>query len=139
MDWAEKEGISSDLRPTELRRDKVAIIGSGPAGLTAGYDLALKGFRPTIFESLPVAGGMLAAGIPEHRLPKKVLAREIEAIKRAGVEIKTNAKLGKDFTIDTLFREGFKAVFIATGAWKSMKMEIPGEDAQGVDPVARIP
>jgi len=132
MGWAEKEGISSDLRPAEPRRDKVAIIGSGPAGLTAGYDLALKGFRPTIFESLPVAGGMLAAGIPEHRLPKKVLAREIEAIKTAGVEIKTNAKLGKDFTIDTLFREGFNAVFIATGAWKSMKMEIPGEDAQGV-------
>ena len=132
MDWAAKEGLSPDVRPAVRTGAKVAIVGSGPAGLTAAYDLALKGFRPTIFEAHPVAGGMLGAAIPEHRLPKKILAGEIENIKRAGVEIKTNSRLGRDFTIDKLFEEGFKAVFIATGAWKSMKLEIPGEDAQGV-------
>ncbi len=132
MDWAAKEGLSPDVRPAAQTGAKVAIVGSGPAGLTAAYDLALKGFRPTIFEAHPVAGGMLGAAIPEHRLPKKILAGEIENIRRAGVEIKTNAKLGRDFTIDKLFEEGYKAVFIATGAWKSMTLDIPGQDAQGV-------
>jgi len=132
MDWAEKRGIRYAVKPGQGNREKVAIVGSGPAGLTAGYYLALKGFRPTIFEALPVAGGMLGAVIPEHRLPKKTLNKEIENIKKAGVEIKTNIKLGKDFTLDELFLDGYKAAFIATGAWKSMKMGIPGEDAEGV-------
>ena len=132
MDWAAKEGLSPDFRPADRTGAQVAIVGSGPAGLTAGYDLALKGFRPTIFEANPVAGGMLGSAIPEHRLPKTILAGEIEAIKKAGVEIKTEAKLGRDFTIDSLFEEGYKAVFIATGAWKSMTMDIPGQEAKGV-------
>jgi NADH-quinone oxidoreductase subunit F len=132
MDWAEKRGIRHSVKPGQGNREKVAIIGSGPGGLTAGYYLALKGFRPTIFEALPVAGGMLGAAIPEHRLPKKTLNKEIANIKKAGVEIKTNMKLGKDFSLDELFLDGYKAAFIATGAWKSMKMGIPGEDAEGV-------
>ncbi len=132
MDWAEKEGLSRDVKPAERTGARVAVIGSGPAGLTAAYDLALKGFRTTIFEAHPVAGGMLGSAIPEHRLPKKILAKEIEDIERAGVEIRTNVALGRDFTIDSLFEEGYKAVFIATGAWKSMKMDIPGQDAPGV-------
>ena len=132
MDWADKKGIRYAVKRGTMDREKVAIIGSGPAGLTAGYYLALKGFRPTIFEALPVAGGMLGAAIPEHRLPKKVLNMEIENIKKAGVEIKTNARIGKDITLDGLLNDGFKAVFIATGAWKSMKMGIPGEEAEGV-------
>jgi NADH-quinone oxidoreductase subunit F len=132
MDWADKKGIRYAVKRGTMHREKVAIIGSGPAGLTAGYYLALKGFRPTIFEALPVAGGMLGAAIPEHRLPKKVLNMEIENIKKAGVEIKTNARIGKDITLDGLLNDGFKAVFIATGAWKSMKMGIPGEEAEGV-------
>jgi len=132
MDWADKKGIRTTVKRGTLDREKVAIIGSGPAGLTAGYYLALKGFRPTIFEALPVAGGMLAAGIPEHRLPKKVLNKEIKNIKKAGVEIKTNARIGKDITLDGLLNDGFKAVFLATGSWKSMKMGIPGEEAEGV-------
>jgi NADH-quinone oxidoreductase subunit F len=131
-DWADKKGIRYAVKRGTMDREKVAIIGSGPAGLTAGYYLALKGFRPTIFEALPVAGGMLGAAIPEHRLPKKVLNKEIENIKKAGVEIKTNARIGKDITLDSLLNDGFKAVFIATGAWKSMKMGIPGEEAEGV-------
>jgi NADH-quinone oxidoreductase subunit F len=132
MDWAEKNGLRFDPKPVDQNREKVAIIGAGPAGLTAAYVLARKGFRPTIFESLPVAGGMLAGGLPDHRLPNEELNRDIDNIVRAGVELKTSRTLGRDFSIDDLLANGFKAVFIATGSWKSMKMEIPGEDAEGV-------
>ena len=111
------------------KEEKVAIIGSGPSGLAAAYFLALDGFKSTIFEALDVAGGMLAVGIPEFRLPREVLNTEIENIKRFGVEIKTNSPIGKDKTIDDLFdKEGFKAVYIATGAHEGMKLNIPGED-----------
>ena len=111
------------------KEDKVAIIGSGPSGLAAAYFLALDGYRSTIFEALDVAGGMLAVGIPEFRLPREVLNKEIENIKRFGVEIKTNSPIGKDKTIDDLLnKEGFKAVYIATGAHEGMKLNIPGED-----------
>jgi NADH-quinone oxidoreductase subunit F len=132
MDWAAEHGICFSVKKGAQDRDKVAIIGAGPAGLTAGYFLALKGYRPTIFESLPVAGGMLAAGIPEHRLPRKVLKKEIADIERAGVEIRTNMRIGRDFTLDDLFAQGYQAVFLATGSWKSMTMGIPDEDAEGV-------
>ncbi len=113
-------------------REKVAIVGGGPAGLTAASDLAKKGFRPTIFEALPVAGGMLAAGIPNHRLPKNIIAAEVEAIRKSGVEIKTGVRIGKDATLDGLKAEGFKAIFLATGAWKSMRLNVPGEESKGV-------
>ena len=110
------------------REEKVAIVGSGPSGLAAAYFLALDGYKPTVFEALSVAGGWLAVGIPEYRLPRKVINTEIENIKRFGVEIKTSTPIGKDKSIDDLFREGFKAVYIAAGAHKGMKLSIPAED-----------
>jgi len=131
-DWAAKNGVRYTPEPVEQNRESVAIVGAGPAGLTAGYYLARKGFRPTVFEALPLAGGMLAAGIPEHRLPKQLVKADIDHIKSAGVEFRTGLTLGKDFMIDNLFGVGYSAVFIATGAGKSMKMGIPGEDAEGV-------
>jgi len=131
-DWAEKNGIRYVPVRVNQTREKIAIIGAGPAGLTAGYFLALKGFRPTIFEALSVPGGMLAVGIPDHRLPGPLVQEEIARIKDAGVEIRTGKTLGKDVTIDSLFKSGYKAVYCATGAGKSLKMGIPGEDAEGV-------
>jgi len=110
------------------REERVAIIGSGPGGLAAAYFLALDGYRSTIFEALPVAGGWLAVGIPEYRLPRKVLNTEIDNIKRFGVEIRTSTPIGKDRTINDLFKEGYKAVYIGAGAHKGMKLNIPGEE-----------
>jgi NADH-quinone oxidoreductase subunit F len=128
--WADQVHGDQNRRPRN--REKVAVVGGGPAGLTAASDLAKKGFRPTVFEALPVAGGMLAAGIPNHRLPKAIIAREVEAIRKSGVEIKTGVRVGRDVTIEGLRAEGFKAVFIATGAWRSMSLNVPGEESKGV-------
>ena len=114
------------------RPEKVAIIGSGPAGLSAAYHLARKGVKSTIFEALPEPGGMLRVGIPEHRLPRDVLNKEIELITNLGVEIKTNTPLGPDLTVDDLFSQGFKSVYIAIGAHKGIEMGIPGEKSKGV-------
>jgi NADH-quinone oxidoreductase subunit F len=111
---------------------KIAIVGAGPAGLTAAYYLAIKGYKVTLFEALPVAGGMLAVGIPEYRLPKEVLNNEIKAITDLGVEIRYNTALGKDFTVDSLFGDGYGAMLLATGAHKGQKLGIAGEDAEGV-------
>jgi NADPH-dependent glutamate synthase beta subunit-like oxidoreductase/2,4-dienoyl-CoA reductase-like NADH-dependent reductase (Old Yellow Enzyme family) len=122
-----------EITPAPRRKkEKVAIIGSGPAGLTAAYNLATLGYGITIFEALSVAGGMLAVGIPEYRLPKKVLQTQIEVIKRLGVEIKLNRRLGKGLTINTLWRQGYKAIFLATGAHSSTKLNIPGEKLNGI-------
>ncbi|MCX6564695.1 MAG: NADH-quinone oxidoreductase subunit NuoF [Candidatus Aminicenantes bacterium] len=132
MDWAAKNNVRYEPEPVKQGLERVAVIGSGPAGLTAAYYLARKGFCPTIYEALPVAGGMLSVGIPDHRLPRSVVAKDIEEIKAAGVEIRTNMVLGKDFTLDKLFKDGYKAVFCATGAGQSLAMGIPGEDSQGV-------
>ncbi len=133
MDWAEATGAKpSPPEKKSSRNKKVAIIGSGPAGLSAGYYLTLNGYQVTIFESQPVPGGMLATGIPEHRLPKSILNRDIEYISKFGLEIKTNQALGKDFTLDEMLSAGYEAVFIATGAHKSMRLNIPGEETQGV-------
>ncbi|HBZ55074.1 MAG TPA: 4Fe-4S ferredoxin, partial [Syntrophobacteraceae bacterium] len=119
--------------PTITKRaDKVAIVGSGPAGLSAAYFLALDGYHVTIFEALSKPGGMLRVGIPDYRLPPAVLDKEIRAITRLGVEIKCNSALGRDITLDGLFSQGYKAVYLAIGAHKSLKLNIPGEDADGV-------
>jgi len=109
----------------------VAIVGSGPAGLTAANDLALMGYNVTIFEALPEPGGMLLVGIPEYRLPKAVLKDEIGYIERLGVEIKTNTRIGEEITLEDLRRD-YEAVFIATGAHESRNLGVPGEDAEGV-------
>ncbi len=112
---------------------KVAVIGSGPAGLTASLRLAELGYRVTVHEALPVAGGMMAVGIPEYRLPRETLNAEIEAIRRAGVEIVLNSRLGRDVTIDSLMdADGCHAVLLALGAQNSREMRVPGEDLEGV-------
>ena len=134
VEEVEKRWGKEEVTPVpRTKREKVAIIGSGPAGLTAAYDLVWNGYGVTILEALPTPGGMLAVGIPEYRLPKKVLQTEIEDIKKLGVEIKLNSPVGKnDLTLDKLGKKGYKAIFIAVGAHKSLKLDVPGEDMQGV-------
>jgi len=133
IDWEMKNGGPELPEIEEERPEKIAVIGSGPSGLTCAHDLALKGYKPVIFEKLPVAGGMLAVGIPEYRLPQEQLDYELDAIQKTGVTIKTGKALGKDFSLQDLFKQGYKAVYIATGAHKSLKMKIPGEeDFEGV-------
>ena len=131
-DWAKKNGIKP--QPSEVKLDKkVAVIGSGPAGLTCAGDLAKLGYKVTIFEALHEAGGVLVYGIPEFRLPKEaVVKKEIENVKSLGVEIETNAIVGKSITIDGLFEEGYEAVFIGSGAGLPKFMGIPGENANEV-------
>jgi NADPH-dependent glutamate synthase beta subunit-like oxidoreductase len=109
-------------------QDKAAVIGSGPAGLATAHDLALKGYPVTVFEELPVAGGMLHVGIPEYRLPRDVLNDEIDGIRRLGVTIRLGMRVGRDITIDQLKDEGYKAFFFGIGAHKGLKLRIPGED-----------
>jgi NADH-quinone oxidoreductase subunit F len=116
------------------KSEKVAVIGAGPGGLTAALRLAQKGYPVTVFEALPVAGGMLIVGIPDYRLPPDILNIEIDNIRRAGVEIKLNTALGKDFSLDDLKRQGYKAIILAIGAHKSRKLGISGEDLEGVYP-----
>ncbi len=110
----------------------VAVIGSGPAGLAVAWALARRGARVTIFEALPVAGGMMAVGIPSYRLPRDVLRREIAAVQELGVEIRLNSALGRDFTLDDLFHRGYGAVFLGLGAHRSRRIGVPGEDLAGV-------
>jgi heterodisulfide reductase subunit A len=111
------------------KEDKVAVIGSGPAGLAAAYDLIREGYPVTVFEAAPKAGGLLRYGIPEYRLPEKVLDNEISYIQELGVEIKTNSPVR---SFEDIFKQGYEAIFLATGAWVSQKMGIPNEDADGV-------
>jgi len=132
MDWAKAKGLDKPVKFPVIKAEKVAIIGAGPAGLTAGYFLARKGYPVRIFEALPVPGGMLAVTIPGHRLPKDVLNEDINFIIESGVTIKTHTALGKDFTLDDLNNQGYKAVFIATGAHKPIEIGVPGEEAEGV-------
>ena len=113
-------------------KEKIAVIGSGPAGLTAAYELGKKGYDVTVFEALSEAGGMLRKGIPEKRLPKQVVAKEIQFIKDLDVEIKTGIKIGKDLHFENLKKEGFKAVFIGAGAHKSHQLKIEGSELKGV-------
>jgi len=122
-----------DLPPAgEKREGKVAIVGAGPAGLSAAFYLAIAGYQVTIFEALSEPGGMMAWGIPPYRLPREILKKDIEFIQRLGVEIKTNTPIGPELTLDDLFSQGFSAIFLSVGAQKSMKLGIEGEDAEGV-------
>ena len=132
-DWARENGIKPKTAETKNGK-KVAVIGSGPAGLTCAGDLAKAGYEVTIFEALHEAGGVLSYGIPEFRLPKStVVASEIENVKSLGVTIETNVVIGKSTTIDELLtEEGFSAVFIGSGAGLPKFMGIPGENANGV-------
>ncbi|MFC1916610.1 FAD-dependent oxidoreductase [Chloroflexota bacterium] len=128
----------TDYAPEELperlpqwQKEKVAIVGSGPAGLAAAYDLIKMGYGVTVFEALPVAGGMLFVGIPEHRLPRDVLKRDIDYIEALGVELKTNAPVELEHGLDGLFDQGYGAILLALGAHKGQKLNIPGTDLEG--------
>ena len=111
---------------------RVAIVGSGPSGLTCAGDLAKKGYAVTIFEALHKAGGVLVYGIPEFRLPKAIVGKEVETLKELGVDLQTNVVIGKTLTIDELFEDGYEAVFVGSGAGLPNFMNIPGESFKGV-------
>lgn len=111
---------------------KVAVIGSGPSGLTCAGDLAKKGYKVTVFEALHLAGGVLVYGIPEFRLPKEIVRKEVETLKKYGVDVETNVVVGKTVTIDELFEDGYEAVFVGSGAGLPRFMGIPGESLKGV-------
>ncbi len=130
-DWALENGVSSDeMDPPNGH--KVAVVGSGPAGLTCAGELAKKGYSVTIFEAFHVAGGVLSYGIPEFRLPKSIVEKEVANLERMGVEIRLNMVIGKIMSIDDLFESGYEAVFIGSGAGLPQFMKIPGESLVGV-------
>jgi glutamate synthase (NADPH/NADH) small chain len=129
------EGVGKCNPPESVRectKEKVAVVGSGPAGLTCGAELAKLGYRATIFEALHKPGGVLVYGIPEFRLPKEIVRREIDYVKSLGVKVEVDMLIGKILTLEDLFDRGFKAVFISTGAGLPYFMGIPGENLNGV-------
>jgi glutamate synthase (NADPH/NADH) small chain len=130
-DYHNENSKTKAVKP-ESNGHKVAVVGSGPSGLACASDLAKQGFEVTIYEALHKAGGVLIYGIPEFRLPKKIVAREIEGLKELGVDIQTNVVIGKTITIDELFEEGYEAIFIGSGAGLPKFMGIPGESLKNV-------
>ncbi len=130
-DWHNTFGAEEPVRP-ESNGHRVAVVGSGPSGLTCAGDLAKKGYEVTVFEALHTAGGVLVYGIPEFRLPKKIVAKEVETLEKLGVKIETNVVIGKTLTIDELFDMGYEAVFVGSGAGLPNFMGIPGEGLCGV-------
>jgi NADPH-dependent glutamate synthase beta subunit-like oxidoreductase len=136
-DWAlsNPESVEPDPVPEpDPNAKRVAVIGAGPAGMAVANDLVRKGYRVTIFEALPVVGGMMAVGIPPYRLPRKVIRQEIERIERLGVEIRLNSPIGPGakHTLDELRQMGYEAIFIGVGAHRSHHLRVPGEDLHGV-------
>jgi formate dehydrogenase beta subunit len=128
-----RQRIVSRMRaPKKLAGPKIAVIGAGPAGLSAATDLAKLGYRVTLFESAPVAGGMLALGIPEYRLPRYVIQAQVDAVLSLGVELKLNSRLGRDFLLRDLWEQDYTAVFLAVGAHRSRALHIDGSDLDGV-------
>ena len=123
---------TTPAKAPESNGHKVAVIGSGPSGLTCAGDLAKKGYKVTVFEALHQAGGVLVYGIPEFRLPKSIVAKEVETLKQLGVDVETNIVIGKTLTVDELFDMGYEAVFIGSGAGLPNFMNIPGEALKGV-------
>ncbi len=130
-DWY-RENINAMPEKVESNGIKVAVVGSGPAGLTCASDLAKKGYKVSVFEALHTAGGVLVYGIPEFRLPKAIVANEVTKLEALGVEVMTNMVIGRVLTIDELFEMGYKAVFVGSGAGLPMFMNIPGESLKGV-------
>ena len=130
-DWY-RENVNAMPEKPESNGIKVAVVGSGPAGMTCASDLAKKGYQVTMFEALHTAGGVLVYGIPEFRLPKSIVANEITKLEAQGVEVMTNMVIGRVLTIDELFEMGYKAVFVGSGAGLPMFMNIPGEALKGV-------
>ncbi len=130
-DWHNENSKEPPVKP-ESNGHKVAVVGSGPSGLTCAGDLAKKGYKVTVYEALHTAGGVLVYGIPEFRLPKKIVAKEVETLKALGVDIEPNVVIGKTLTIDELFDMGYEAVFVGSGAGLPNFMGIPGESYKGV-------
>ena len=130
-DWHNTYASGEVNRPAP-NGHKVAVVGSGPSGLTCAGDLAKKGYSVTVFEALHTAGGVLVYGIPEFRLPKEIVKKEVDTLKALGVEMQTNVVIGKTLTIDELFEDGFEAVYVASGAGLPNFMNIPGEACKGV-------
>ena len=130
-DWHNTFCTEEPVKP-KSNGHRVAIVGSGPSGLTCAGDLAKKGYEVTVYEALHTAGGVLVYGIPEFRLPKKIVAKEVDTLKKLGVKIETNVVIGKTLTIDELFGEGYEAVFVGSGAGLPNFMGIPGEALNGV-------
>ena len=130
-DWY-RENINEMPSKVECNGIKVAVVGSGPAGLTCASDLAGRGYDVSIFEALHTAGGVLVYGIPEFRLPKAIVANEVKKLEAQGVHVMTNMVIGRVLTIDDLFEMGFKSVFVGSGAGLPMFMNIPGESLKGV-------
>ena len=130
-DWHNTFGNEEPSRD-EFNGHKIAVVGSGPSGLTCAGDLAKKGYDVTVFEALHRAGGVLVYGIPEFRLPKSIVAKEVDTLKKLGVKIETNVVIGKTLTVDELFENGFEAIFIGSGAGLPNFMGIPGEALNGV-------
>ena len=126
------ENYNKKISKPKSNGHKVAIVGSGPSGLTCAGDLAKKGYKVTIYEALHTAGGVLVYGIPEFRLPKKIVAKEVDTLKSLGVDVETNVVIGKTLTIDELFDLGYEAVFIGSGAGLPNFMNIKGESLKGV-------
>ena len=111
---------------------RVAVVGAGPAGVSCAHDLALLGYRVTIFEAAPVAGGMLYQGVPEYRLPRDLIRAEVDQVLSMGVELRLSSRLGRDFAVGDLLRKGYAAVFLALGAMRGRDLNIPGKDLEGV-------
>ena len=131
-DWHNAHSTEAPEKP-QPNGHKVAVVGSGPAGLTCAGDLAKKGYEVTVFEALHLAGGVLVYGIPEFRLPKSIVQKEVDGLKAMGVKVETNTVVGRTITIDELMEEnGFEAVFVGSGAGLPMFMHIPGENLKGV-------
>ncbi|MCI6228040.1 MAG: NADPH-dependent glutamate synthase [Candidatus Faecousia sp.] len=130
-DWY-RENVNAMPEKVPSNGIKVAVVGSGPAGLTCASDLAKKGYQVSVFEALHTAGGVLVYGIPEFRLPKAIVANEVTKLQAQGVEVMTNMVIGRVLTIDELFEMGYKAVFVGSGAGLPMFMGIPGESLKGV-------
>ena len=131
-DYDFKYGDNKPRPVKQTKQEGIAVVGSGPSGLTAAYDLIRKGYAVTVFESRPFPGGMLTAMIPDFMLPLKMVERDIEFIRRTGVEIRTNVTVGKDITIDGLFSQGYKAIYFAGGAQKPLALNVPGTQLKGV-------
>ena len=131
-DWHNAHSTEAPEKP-QSNGHKVAVVGSGPAGLTCAGDLAKKGYEVTVYEALHLAGGVLVYGIPEFRLPKSIVQKEVDGLKAMGVKVETNIVVGRTITIDELMEEnGFEAVFVGSGAGLPMFMHIPGENLKGV-------
>jgi NADPH-dependent glutamate synthase beta subunit-like oxidoreductase/Pyruvate/2-oxoacid:ferredoxin oxidoreductase delta subunit len=133
--FAAEHGSLPPVEPPAVRRpERVAIVGGGPAGMSAAYYLVRLGYGVTVFEAMPIPGGMMAIGIPEYRLPRETLRAEIDRIVGLGVDLRLDAVMGRDYTLGDLERDGYRAIFLATGAPKSRRLGVPGDQFPGVVP-----